>query len=243
MTAIPDTGPGLSGFLAHYLWIVYQHFPFEGTWDWLVLFLLLGGVVHFAFLPYVWGWVESDMIYLQKEQATNGGPNQGIPGAMCAFSSMLFFSWFFGTAAGRTFLDGRSFFGDAALTDVDRRVYWISLVVVVALIGLQVTIQNGIDQRNRNTRATRSRPYISRNPGNLYAGGGIFVKEAEGKLEIEIVSSITNIESTCFLLAHLVYWYWSNTSLALMHCFLLSAILTDCARMLFVYILHKRTFG
>jgi hypothetical protein len=47
-------GAGLAGFLAQQIWAIYRHFPFQGYWDWLVLFLLIALGTHLSFLPYLW---------------------------------------------------------------------------------------------------------------------------------------------------------------------------------------------
>jgi hypothetical protein len=39
------------------------------------------------------------------------------------------------------------------------------------------------------------------------------------------------------------YWYWSVASLVLMQCFLAAALLMEAARMVFVHIQHRQTFG
>jgi len=90
MQLIPDTGPGLSGFLAHGLWLVYQYFPLAGAWDWLLLFLLLGLGAHFVFLPYLWRSVKFDMLRLQQGR-TDGVGVQGMLSGIWGTVCLLFF--------------------------------------------------------------------------------------------------------------------------------------------------------
>ena len=58
MQEIPDTGGGLSGFIAWLLWQVYVYFPFEGTWDWLLLFIFLAVLTRVGAIPASWKVVE-----------------------------------------------------------------------------------------------------------------------------------------------------------------------------------------
>ena len=51
MQEIPDAGGGVAGFIAWLLWRVYVYFPFEGTWDWLVLFIFLAALTRVGAIP------------------------------------------------------------------------------------------------------------------------------------------------------------------------------------------------
>ena len=44
-------------------------------------------------------------------------------------------------------------------------------------------------------------------------------------------------------LSLLCYWYWSPASLAVMHSFLVVALLAEGVRLVFVSLVHKRVFG
>ena len=81
MQPIPDTGGGLSGFIAQGLWYVYRYFPFHGTWDWLLLFFLLAATVHVLFLPHLWKAVRADMIHYRDRAPSS---TAATPGSACS---------------------------------------------------------------------------------------------------------------------------------------------------------------
>jgi hypothetical protein len=57
---------------------LYRLLPMEGTWDWLLLFLLLAAVTQLSFMPYLWRCVESDMKMLRdRKGGKESVPDQG----------------------------------------------------------------------------------------------------------------------------------------------------------------------
>ncbi len=241
MSSIPDTGPGLSGFLGHYLWSIYAYFPSSGQWDWVLFFLALGIVVHFAFLPYQWNVVKDDMKRLWEKKIEQ--PSQGIFSMFWALLWLLFFVWFFHTQAGHTFLAGRSLFFISELTRVN---FWLlvgSALSIFVEFGVLMAIHDKINAQNKALGLTKPQAYRQRNLRNLYAGGGIFLKIEKEEVIVDPSHGTVIMEMFVFWFAHLLFPIWSVASLVLLHAFLISAILADGCRMLFVYIQHKQTFG
>ena len=236
MSEIPEMGGGLSGFLASGLWRVYGFFPGEGTWDWLLLFVLLGLVTQALFLPYLWRAVNADMTMLDSSGGDDQS-NQSVWASMWDIAWMFFYIWFFRSESGRTLLEGRTWVGSGE--SIPRSVYWISFAVFFACAGLVSAIGFKVDERNKAMGVSRSRQYPSRGFLSLYGGGGVHF--VDGKME-ECVT-VLQAAATVRIVALVCYWYWSPASVSLMYCFLLGAILADGFRMLFVYIAHKRTFG
>ena len=243
MPPIPDTGGGLSGFLAHYLWRVYRHFPSSGESDWLLLFVCLGMGTYAVFLPYVWKSVKADMSTLEQRQTRQETvPWQHVVPTLWGIFWMFFFVWFFHTPAGRTLLDGREILGRAPLTETQRGFFWRS-VIPLSLLGCLAAVVVGITCE-RSPTADRSTPFPRRTPWCLYVGGGTFVAlTSKGKPATEPFFSVGIVSSMLAAEAHWFYWYWSAASTMLMNAFVAAAIVTDGVRMTFVYIQHKRTFG
>lgn len=234
---IPETGGGLSGFIARGLWFLYSHFPSSGRWDWLLLFLAIGVSTHFLFMPYLWRAVKADMEILKTHAFVEGGSNQSVWAFLWGGSWMFFFIWFFSTPAGRTFVQGRPWVGDADAAS--RLIYWISLAVLMVASASIASIDMKVDERNKRMGVYRPTPYADRGLLSLYGGGGVFYQGTK----LEGWGSVVLVEISLRLLAHFFYWYWSPASLWLMYCFLAGSVLADCCRMAFVAILHKETFG
>ena len=101
MQEIPDTGGGLSGFIAWLLWQVYVYFPFEEDLDWLLLIVFLGVLTRGIMIPVWWRLV--------KHVARSETSRLHILDSL-VLSDLLWpwlVIWLFNTAAGRTFLLGR----------------------------------------------------------------------------------------------------------------------------------------
>ena len=117
MQEIPDTGGGLSGFIAWLLWQVYQYFPFEGTWDWLLLIIFLAILVRCIMIPVWWrilrilGQSKPEPVAQIEEPDHKPLPTRQDVMGMVVLCD-LFWPWLviclFNTEAGRTFLEGRS---------------------------------------------------------------------------------------------------------------------------------------
>lgn len=112
MISIPDTGPGLSGFIANALWHIYRYFPSQGHWDWLILIVGLDITWRILYIPFMVKLFDID--------------EEEISIAICGiwnFAYLWLSIWFFNTIAGKTFL-------------VQRHLY--SWDILNASLGLQI---------------------------------------------------------------------------------------------------------
>jgi len=241
MPTVPETGTGLSGFLAHGLWLVYRHFPLSGTWDWILLVALLGVLVRALFVPHLWMAVRDDMRILQARTIEPSG--QDVWTFLWDTVSMWFLVWFFHTAAGRTFLQGRHAFGVESPSHVHRGIYFLSIVLCLGLGIALIRLSFKVDARNAALSPGRPTPYTDRGFLSLYGGGGVYLRHQGSETKIADSGSIVWVEAFILFCAHLVYWYWSVATLALFVVFLATGVGTEAVRMGFVYVLHKRTFG
>ena len=241
MAAIPETGGGLSGFLGHLLWKFYQYFPSSGHWDWLLLIVLLGVLVRLLYLPWLWKNVEADMTLLKTGKV---GDSSGLNPIGWDMAYAFFLIWFFWTTAGQTFVSGRSGSPDA----VARWLFWLTLIACFALTVILLNVGR-VNERNKAMAPTKPEPYPDRSLMSLYGGGGVFFvpEVVNGKVtengKIASFACPVPMEAVAFFFAHLFYWYWSVVSVTIFLVFVVTGALTEMVRMLFVYILHKRTFG
>ena len=246
MPPIPDTGGGLSGFLAYALWHVYRYFPFSGTWDWLLLVFALAGLVRVLFLPYLWKGVRADMKIFSEGRVLSGSEDsrQDVWPVLWDMACMWLLVWFFHTPAGRTFLEGRAWLSAAPPSEVDRGLVWLSITAHAALTVSFGGIGSAIEGKYKSLAPGRSQPYPDRSLLSLFCGGGAIVKRMQdGSLPVSAVFPPTWFDVLLIFLAHLCYWYWSIVSLCVMLSFTVAGLLTEAARMCFVYVLHKKTFG
>ena len=274
MAVIPDTGGGLSGFIAHGLWKLYQYFPSSGRWDWLLLVFLLAVLVRVLYLPLLWKSVKADMDLLREGGACVSRASWLT--WIWDVGSAFFLVWFFHTAAGRTFLAGRSFGPDVVAAGL----FWLSWGWNACVGGGAMELAKLLDARDKAIGLSCSAPYADRGLLSLFGGGGVFFNPAEegkkGKLDdnappvgiksaffflVYVLRALFNpaeegekgpfgenmppvgMESAFFVLAHMFYWYWSVVSVTIFSAFILSGVLTEIVRMVFVYILHRRVFG
>ena len=239
MAVIPDTGGGLSGFIAHGLWKLYQYFPSSGRWDWFLLMFLLAVLVRLLFLPMLWKSVKADMDLLRQGKVSESNASRWT--AMWDGYSAFFLVWFFYTTAGRTFLAGR--FGHPAATAT--KMFWLSLGLSIAVGSVLGWIVFLLAQRDKATRPSCSTPYADRDLLNLFGGGGILFCRSTKDAEAEYAVNLPPVfmESVLFFFALVFYWYWSVVSVTIFSAFILSGVLTEIVRMVFVYILHKQVFG
>lgn len=238
MEQIPDTGGGLFGFLAHYLWMVYRYFPSSGQYDWLLLFIVLALIVNFLVLPHLWNTIKGDInILIEGRLETQG---QDIMVNLWDLFCLIFLLFFFNSNAGRTFLADRYFFELIKPVEFNLAVFLISLAIILFSM---ITTSNYLDRFRtelEKSGATSSQPYLDRNLLSLYQGGGIYVG-ANG--DPQPISGLLFVPIFVIFCAHVFYWNWSVASLVLMHCFILSAAVYEIIRMGFVYIQHKKAFG
>ena len=239
MAVIPDTGGGLSGFIAHGLWKLYQYFPSSGRWDWLLLVLLLAGLVRVLYLPLLWKSVKADMDLLKEGKA-------GDRGSMMTWvwdlASAFFLVWFFHTRAGQTFLGGRFGHPDAVATGLS---FWLPLGGSFAVWAGSGHLDSLVDARDEAITPSHPVPYADRSLLSLFGGGGVCctptTEEEVAKLKMN--HTPVWVECAFFFFAYVFYWYWSVVSVTIFSAFILSGVLTEIVRMVFVYILHKQAFG
>ena len=244
---IPDTGGGLSGFIASLLWHVYVYFPFPGTWDWLLLVFVLAVASHVGFLPYLWKGVQADMKIFSEGKVLAESETYGSQTGWPLLSDMLcmwLLVWFFHTPAGRTLLEGRAWLGSGAPSETAGGFFWVSLIVHLVIF-LPLAAFGGFKPEKKVSQADRSGPFLDRGLESLYGGGGMIVRQTEkGTLERLLAPPPVAVEILVVLLpAHVLYWYWSIASLSIMLSFTIAGLLNEAVRMGFVYVLHKRTFG
>ncbi len=130
MEQIPDTGGGLSGFVAYGLWHVYRHFPFEGTWDWLVLVALYTVLVPSLFLPYM------------SRLAASPAADRDLSCLLWDVAWIAPAIWLFHTPAGQTFVLGRQ-----GTLLPESTVNLLALVWVLALMSLGVALARSADDK------------------------------------------------------------------------------------------------
>ena len=236
---IPKTGGGLSGFIAYGLWQVYQFFPFEGTWDWLLLVFVLAVASHVVFLPHLWKVIQSDMKSL-SEHKPEGLGQTAFPSLWEQFC-MWMLVWFFHSEAGRTLLAGRSWTSNRLPSETAGGLFWVSLALHFLLVLSLVGLVAAVEEKRKSCYMHGTGPFSDRGFLSLFAGGGVAIEK--GKSEVEALGTPLQVETSLIFLAHLFYWYWSIASLTIMLCFTLAAVLNEAVRMWFVYVLHKRTFG
>ena len=243
----PGVGGGLSGFLARGLWMLYQRFPSEGEADWLILFIALALLTYVLYAPYMWRSVKKDMVVLEEGLVSEkSASRQGIALIRMASLSLCFLLWFFHTDAGSAFLQGRyDVFGNH-LPQLDGSfVTWsfsAALLLEVVLIAIALKVDSCIEP----PPGRQTRPFPDRRLSYLFAGGGIFaVKPERGIERTDISIGLIAPIILAFVIAFLciIYKKWSAASIWLMWCFMLVSLLVDVCRMVFVFILHKRTFG
>ena len=191
MQEIPDTGGGLSGFIAWLLWRVYVYFPFEGTWDWLLLIIFLAVLARCIMIP-VWS----------RMMKSAGRSNEDrILLLTFPFLGDLLWPWLviglFNTAAGRTFLEGRS----GQPLEVAGSLYWFSLAYHVAAFFVAVGLIN--------------LSYFA-----LQSGAGALMQF------VNDVGGLLCLNALFAGLGHGLYWYWSVASLAVFCVFSITALLT-----------------
>ncbi len=130
MAPIPDTGGGISGFVAWLLWHVYRHFPFSGTWDWLVLCIGLAVLAPVLFLPYLWMAAQRVRQYDESRKRSDlglgGAPAWALASTLWDGVWIALWFSFFCTPAGQTLLEGRRLFGvpSPGLVDLDGPDWW-----------------------------------------------------------------------------------------------------------------------
>ena len=220
--SIPDTGGGISGFVAHGLWHIYRHFPSSGRYDYLLLFVSLMVLARLAFLPYVLKVLKRDVARLRKGDSEKGTFHP-LVGMFWDTVGIWWLVWFFYTDAGKTFLVGRTFFGQE-LTEPG--LFGVSLFcwfAVIVLMGVVIGVREAAwDKAAPNVKA-RSWPY------HEAISGGICVSFL--------------LLAMMILAAHLLYWYWSRATILLFWSFFVAVVLTETLRVTAIYILLGRAVG
>lgn len=241
MQAIPNTGGGISGFLAHLLWQAYAYFPSAGRYDWVLLMLLLALFVHALYLPSVWRDVAANMARLRDARLRPLPPY--IWSILFAHLNLFVLLWFFHTPAGKTFLEGRIAGPAGPALCVSRALYFVCLAIAVGSVAGLIQLQRTLGPAPAQGPST----YVcsDRSLRSLLRGGGAFVVMLDGRLVTFWAGEVIMTAFPASVVAYslFLYWYWSVASLTLMLCFLFGQAAMEFCRMSFVYIHHKRTFG
>ena len=243
----PETGGGLSGFLARGLWMLYQRVPSEGEADWLILFIALALITYVLHMPHLWRSVKKDMNVLAEGLVVDESQSmKRIWVNLMAFLSLFFLLWFFHTDAGSAFLEGRhDVFGNQLTGSKGGFVSGSFLAALLLTVVLPATALKVVDFIESRPPGPQTRPFSDRRLSHLFAGGGDFVyKVGQSEKTDDRMGMIAPI-ALAFVIALLclIYKKWSAASIWLMWCFMLVSLLEDVCRMVFVFILHKRTFG
>ena len=122
MQEIPNTGGGLSGFIAWLLWQVYVYFPFEETWDWLLLVVFLAVLARGIMIPVWWRWMKDTTV--SESQRNDLALIVLLTDPLWPWLVI----WLFNTSAGEAFLTGRS----GQPLEVAGALYWLSLAWYIA---------------------------------------------------------------------------------------------------------------
>jgi hypothetical protein len=194
MQEIPDIGGGFAGFIARLLWHVYQYFPFEGTLDWVLLFILLAVLTRVGAMPLSrklakrWAY----KLYYGNSKLTYGDPRIWTPVLhnLCTQTGPMFlFVWFFSTEEGHTFLVGRSV-SAAPLLEAKP-----NMVLLSALLFLFPAFSLSLFALDIPLFLTEEDPIVW------------------------ALISCSAIHTSIVLGALVIYWYWSLASLILMWVF------------------------
>jgi len=244
MATFLGSNGGQSNVLADLLWRAYMHFPLSGSWDWVLLFVSLSVVMRLLLLPFLWQAVAADVKLLESRSTTATTlPRQAWVPAFWGLGSLGLFLWFFQTSASWVFLDRREFLGLSGLHSPDSRVFLFSIVAIISLLGAVTQIDDNILPGTYRVGFKATKPFAKRDLRCLQCGGGVFVRITGGK-PVALSAPVTGFwESLGVALLHVCYWKWSIASVVLMHAFVLGSVVTEIFRLLFVYVLHKRTFG
>ena len=183
MEPIPDTGPGFSGFVADLVWHAYCYFPFEGTWDWLLLFILLAITVRAVHLPFLWKLVAVDMRAFATGSETPGQrlarhiSRWGLS-VWCILCPIGIYLWIWASPAGQTFVLGR-----VSCTEVGDGVTRVFVLSVLGLLLLWYVVsaflvcsglEGALKERNSAAGTLMAQPFSRRDLGSLYVGGGLY---------------------------------------------------------------------
>ncbi len=269
MEPIPDTGGGIPGFVAYLLWHIYRFFPFQGTWDWLVLVVFLAFLIRLAHLPFLWRQVERDMQLLARREATRTFRRSAAKFCRRVGAPMLWvvlFVWLFGTSAGHTFSVGREFGPmrtnsagtEPWLTAAFAVLLLVTLIVNFLVLSVALTEPRKYKCLSGTTPAPEPQAFRERTLPALFFGGGIreYAKKDDSPTPLE-PDVCLGAEAPCCFLAMFVSAFLAGAvgagrpldteqtpmMLALPALYALTYSLFEPVRMLFVYILHKRAFG
>lgn len=130
----PD-GAGLSGFLAHCLWPVYQQIPALGGWDWLMMIAVVCFFGRVLTLPFRW------------QSATDPGARLYL--LACNTLTMWLCVWFFQTLAGAALLGERVWFDSLLLSETSHFLFLISLLTTIAVCFWGLYLEDKDDEEDR----------------------------------------------------------------------------------------------
>ena len=203
--SIPDTGGGISGFVAHGLWHIYRHFPSSGRYDYLLLFVFLMVVARVAFLPYMLNGMKRDIAKLRKPGGSVSDVGYSSISTICDTVGIWVLVWFFGTDAGKTFLIGRTCFGQELTEAGPVGISFLCWFCVLVLSGVALWVNQNV--------------------------GGISKPNAETRYYLyEEAISWFMLFTMMILAAHILYWYWSRATILLFWSYLVAVVLTVIIR-------------
>lgn len=244
MTEIPATGSDVSGFIAQGLWRLYQHFPSSGRYDWLILFTCLTFSIRLFLLSYLWKAVKMDMEILAHTTAGEEEKRIMLLGSRFASVTFLgFWLWFFTTPSGEGLLTGRCMLGIDEITETySANLEGFAILVIAALLATTMRLGFRMMDRAAGGSEKGSQPYPTRGFLNLYAGGGRFRDESGSLPSFRTLFSPLVCELLIWI-SLLSYGHWPVPLVILVLSFVSGAVAVEGCRLLFVAVLHKRTFG
>ncbi len=259
MDPIPNTGGGISGFVAFLLWHVAAYLPFPRAL--IFLLVLLIRVVH---LPFLWRIVAHEMKVLACKNDTWRSEKRRLTVYWTGWF-VLSIVWcpllvsFFVTPAGQALIGKYHFF----LTDVSEHpavtgFFFLGGILLLpgamfALLRLESSVGNTFDP---NVRREGPLPFNGRRCLALFLGGGMYatVSSTDGTRRMTCFGSTGLFwEPAAYVYVPLVVFPFMammdldtfpiGEFFAVQVAFLTTLFLMEGFRMSFVYVLHKRMFG
>lgn len=238
MEPIPDPDESIADVVCHLLSYLYRYMPFEGTWDWLILLILLGVAVHVLSLPLRWRLVESDLTMLNGEALGHRYPAQNLLAWVWELPCLFLLIWLFSTPAGGKLLAGRQPVNPMSFSAV---LYWVVLSLAALVVAVLGRFCRGHDTEIQTDASgiLESTPHAERSTRALFTGGGVYCvihRDGHGSIVGAAGVSAACVQAVGTLVCLLCFWHWSVTALSLMLVFLVLSLVADGVRMLCLYV-------
>ncbi len=245
----PDFGGGIRGFLTYGLWNVCRLLPSPGRWDWLFLLLFTVVAQRILLMPFLFKFVQSDIRVLAN-------PERKVGVGVILYSSgevfiCMLWCMYFATPPGAIFLAGRALAGAQTATDLEWGLSWRMLLVVIVLLAVKMVLWAHLWKKADGVYQDHPPVFPNRGLVSLFGGGGAFVdwERPHGPLPAGSGSLICDTSYT--LMAFVMFIAivagglptFGKGCFHVIFAFIVTQPLIDAARMLFVYVLHKRAFG